>query len=207
VIGEQAAALAGQLTPTTHRYFLWADDGRPWCQCPQCRELSPSDQNLTAMIAILRGLRTADSQAALAALAYHDTLDPPTQVKPVEGLFLEYAPISRSWQVPLNDPSSEVNQEHVERLRRTIESFGARESQVLEYWLDASRHSSWQRPAVKLPVTPEVMAADAEFYHSLGFEHATTFGCYLDAEYFERFGMPPVREYGRALRSGRTTSG
>ena len=207
VISQRSAVVAGQLTPTTHRYFLWADDGRPWCQCPPCRELSPSDQNLTAMVAILGGLRTTDPQATLAALAYHDTLDPPTKVKPVEGLFLEYAPISRSWQVPLSDPSSEVNREHVERLRRLIEFFGPRESQVLEYWLDASRHSNWQRPAQKLPVTPEVMAADAEFYHSLGFEHATTFGVFLDAEYFERYGVPPVVEYGRALRSGRATSG
>ena len=203
VIGEQAVLLAQKLTPTTHRYFLWADDGKPWCHCSGCRGLSPADQNLTAMNALVNALRGFDPGATLAALAYHDTLTPPTQVAPDEGLFLEYAPIRRSWDVPLNDRNDGANAEHVEGLRRLLDFFSAEGSQVLEYWMDASRHSSWQRPARKLPVTPEVMAADAEFYASLGFQHATSFGCFLDAEYFRMHGKPPIEEYGRALRGRR----
>jgi hypothetical protein len=45
-----------------------------------------------------------------------------------------------------------------------------------------------------------VLAADLAFYASLGFRSVTTFGVYLDAEYFAMHGVPPVSEYGRALR-------
>ncbi len=201
VIGENAAKLAARLTPTTHRYYYWGDDGRPWCRCPTCRELSPADQNLVAVHAILRGLREFDPRARAAALAYHDTLTPPEHIAPEPGVFLEYAPIRRSWEVPLNDPDCAANREHVASLRRLVEFFGTEGAQVLEYWLDASRHSGWKRPAKMLPVTPEVMAADLEFYASLGFRRATTFGVFLDQEYFEMYGPPPVKEYGAAFPS------
>ena len=38
-----------------------------------------------------------DSKASLAHLAYANTLTPPEKVNPVEGVFLEFAPINRRY--------------------------------------------------------------------------------------------------------------
>ena len=46
IICKNAVQIGKMLRPTTSRYFYWGDDGRPWCQCPKCRELSPSEQAL-----------------------------------------------------------------------------------------------------------------------------------------------------------------
>ena len=35
IAAENAVAMAKILTPTTHRYFYWGDDGKPWCRCPK----------------------------------------------------------------------------------------------------------------------------------------------------------------------------
>jgi hypothetical protein len=39
-----------------------------------------------------------------------------------------------------------------------------------------------------------------DFYAGLGFHSATSFGVFLDAEYFAAYGIPPVGAYGRALQ-------
>jgi len=207
VIGENAVTLAGQLTPTTHRYYYWPDDGRPWCRCRECRGLNDADQALLATNAILRALRTLDPHARIAALAYHSTLQPPTQVRPEEGCFLEFAPIERKWDRPITDRSVESHARVLDALDAVTACFGADEhSQVLEYWMDASRHSGWKRPAVKIPWHPDVLAADLELYASKGFRRVTSFGCWLDQEYVDLHGQPPIAEYGAAL-NGRTIGG
>ena len=49
-------------------------------------------------------------------------------------------------------------------------NFGTAGSEVIEYWLDASMFSQWQKPLRKIPTPASVMQADLEYYDSLGFE-------------------------------------
>jgi hypothetical protein len=76
-----------------------------------------------------------DLAGKLAYLAYQGTLAVPEKVKPLPGMFVEYAPVDR----------------------------------------------------------------DARYYRSLGFENIATFACGINAEYEEKFGPPPVEEFGRIL--------
>lgn len=200
IVSQRAVQLCRILRPTTHRYFLWADDGQPWCRCPQCRGLSPSDQNLVIMNAIAGALREWDPRAKLAALTYLQTLDPPRQVAPAANIFLEFAPIRRDSSRALMDPGSEANAQTVAACEAAIEVFGHRDAHLLEYWIDVSRASDWKRPAAKLPYSGAVVRSDLRFYETLGFESVTSFSCWIDADYVERWGDPPLDDYAAALR-------
>jgi hypothetical protein len=201
-IAENAVKLAQILKPTTNRYYMWPDDGRFWCNCDKCRELSASDQNLITMNHILKALRRTNPGAMLACLAYMNTLNsPPTKVRPLEGIFLEFT-----------GPGVLINSRECERilsvreygnfldtLKLQLDSFGPENAQVLEYWLDASAFSKWSKPARKLPFDRKTIFDDIGCYHSMGFKSVTTFGVFLDSEYYARYGKPPVDEYGKCL--------
>ena len=45
----------------------------------------------------------------------------------------------------------------------------------------------------------EVFRADLATYGGRGVRHVTSFAVYMDAEYVERHGEPPLEEYGGAL--------
>jgi hypothetical protein len=200
IICENAVAIAKVLRPTTGRYFYWGDDGRPWCQCPKCRELSPSEQALVIENCICRSLRETDPEAQVAHLAYHNTLTPPKQVKPDEGVFLEFAPIKRRYDIPYEQQQDPKLAEGLHALEANLEVFPKDTAQVLEYWLDVSRFSRWKRPGVKLPWNREVFVADVETYWKLGIRHITTFAAWIDAKYQERFGdLAFIKDYGVGL--------
>jgi hypothetical protein len=200
LVAGRAVELAERLPPSTNRYYFWPDDNGGWCHCDGCRSLAPSDQQVVLMNAILQALRGARPDARLACLAYLQCLPAPTQVGPAEGLFLEYAPIMRCYRHALPDPTCSLNREHAAGLTSLLEAFDTDEAQVLEYWLDASMFSEWRRPARRVPLRPDLLAADLQFYRDLGFRSATTFGVFLDPYYFATYGTPPVMEYGQALR-------
>ena len=105
IIAENAVKYAAILTPTTGRYFYWIDDAVPMCKCPKCKGFSDTDQAVIIENAMLRALRKKDPKATLAHLAYVNTITPPKDIKPEEGLFLEFAPIYRQWNRPLTDLS------------------------------------------------------------------------------------------------------
>jgi hypothetical protein len=206
VIAERAAHFTRLLPSTTGRYFYWGDDGKGWCRCPQCRRLSDSDQALLAEHAILRGVRSVDPRGTLAHLVYHNTLQPPTQVRPEPGIFLEFAPIARRYDRPLADrdarlePARRTHGEHLDCLEANLAIFGTQGAQVLEYWMDCSRFSGWQRERVApLPWNREVFLADVGLYAARGIRHVTQFATWLDGWYVEHFGEPPVAEYGAGL--------
>ena len=100
IAAENALKFARSLQPTTGRYFFWGDDGQPWCRCDRCRDLTDSDQSLLFENHLMKALRGIDSKASLAHLAYANTLSPPRAVKPEPGIFLEYAPIKRRYDIP-----------------------------------------------------------------------------------------------------------
>ncbi|MGN0191875.1 MAG: DUF4838 domain-containing protein, partial [Candidatus Cryptobacteroides sp.] len=60
--------------PTNDKYYFWLDDGGDVCHCPQCRNLSASDQALIFENEVIKSLKTINPKAKLAHLCYHNTL-------------------------------------------------------------------------------------------------------------------------------------
>lgn len=205
VVQQRAALFAQQLKPTTHRYYFYADDGRPWCQCPACVGLDSADQNMIFTNAVLAGLRTVDPVAQLSGLAYYNALEPLSQVQPAEGVFLEYAPIQRSFLYALDDPRCAINRAELAKLQHLLPSYGDRKAaQVLEYWLDESlfwRTAGRPDKLPLLPFSPEVLQRDLQLYANLGFRSIVTYGVLLGQAYRDQHGPPPLQVYGESLAS------
>lgn len=199
VAAENAVRYARLLTPTTGRYFLWGDDGVPWCRCPKCKELSDSDQALLLTNHLATALRKVDRRAKVAHLAYHNTLAAPTRVKPERNVFLEFAPIHRRYDIPYEQQRDPQQADRLDALDANLQVFDAAQAQVLEYWMDASRFAGWKRPSPRLPWSAPLVAADLDAYGARGIRHVTSFGVYLDAAYVRDHGEPPIEEYGRLL--------
>lgn len=169
------------------------------CHCPDCRQLSPSDQQLRTVNAMLTGLRRYNRSAKLCYIAYHDAMDVPRKVQPLDGVFLEYAPIKRDFHRPINDMDSPENVSEARSLRELVAFFGAQDARVLDYWMDNSLYSNWTKPPRLFTLDEEVMKRDTAFYASLGFECVTSFGCYLGPDYRRLYGRPPILRYGEVL--------
>jgi len=209
IIAAKAVEYARILKPTTGRYFFWPDDAREWCCCPKCKDLSGSDQAVlveNAMIAALR--KQVDSKATLSHISYSVMLPPPKVVKPHEGLFLEFAPIARVYDHPIDDaemklnnmePEPKTQSGYLDILDANLNIFPQETAQVLEYWLDVSRFSGWKRPTAKLPWSDAVMRADGNAYAKRGIRHVTTFATWIDADYVRQFGEPPLAAYVNGL--------
>jgi hypothetical protein len=199
VICENAVKFAKALRPTTGRYFYWGDDGQPWCRCAKCKELSPAEQAVTIENRMVGALAAMDPGAQVAHLAYLDTLLPPRKVKPDKGVFLEYAPIKRSYDIPYAEQHAEGH-DGLNALDLNLEVFPRETAQVLEYWLDMSRFSNWQRPTGRIPWKREVFLADVKTYRQRGIRHITTFAAWVDAEYQKEYGdLGFISEYGQGL--------
>ena len=215
IIASNVTRYAKILRPDNHRYYFWMDDNAPSCACPLCRDFSPSEQALILENRMLAAIRKVDRKAKLAHLAYSLTMEPPRKVRPDNGIFLEFAPINRSWDEPLCKrdavsplQDSTTNGDNLSWLEANLEVFSAADAVVLEYWLDASMFSRWQRPSVELPWRVEICRRDLETYAGYGLRNITSFAVYMDAEYFERFtSVRPVTEYGRLLNSFKLYTG
>lgn len=200
LIAGLATSLAKKLRPTTGRYFLWGDDGKPWCRCDKCRGLSDSDQALLLANHLWNVLKAEDDKARVAHLAYANTLAAPKEVKRAEGVFLEFAPINRRYDVPYAKQTGASDRDGLTMLDANLKVFPAETAQVLEYWLDVSRASKWKRPSAKLPWDREVFQADVEDYAARGIRHVTTFAAWVNADYAKRYGDPTfIAEYGAGL--------
>ena len=195
-IEQRAYELASVLVPTNGKYYMWMDDiENKKCFCEKCKELTTSDQALLVANRMLKGIRRFNPQATLCYLAYKDTLDVPKKIKPDDGIFLEFAPMERSYSAAINDPDCEINRMHVEKMKDLLAFFGTKNSAVLEYWIDNSFYSDFKKPAKKFPFNPEIAKKDIAFYKSQGFEKITSFAGYFDLEYVKMHGEPPVRDY------------
>jgi hypothetical protein len=202
IASAHATRIAAKLKPASSRYFFWGDDGGPWCRCHLCREYPDSDQALLFENHLLETLRRLDPKARLAHLAYAGTMPAPARVKPRPGIFLEFAPIHRTYDKPYSEQAAAGDMDSLRYLDANLRVFPAHSAQVLEYWLDSSRFSNWRRPAVRVPWRREIVAADAEMYARRGIRHITSFAVYIDAEYVRRYGEPAeIQEYGDILRS------
>lgn len=196
----RATELANILRSDSGRYYFWVDDVKGTrCHCENCRKLNASDQALILYNTILEGIRCVDKEAKQCFLAYEETMEVPSSVKPNEGIFLEYAPMWRDTLIPMNDNTCEKNKEYCDYIQPLLEYFGRQDSQVLEYWLDNSLFSKWKKPAKEIHICEETIRKDIQFYKEQEFEYITTFGCFLSDDYMEDYGIPPIKEYGKCF--------
>lgn len=202
-VSANAASIAQHLRPTTDRYYFWSDDGRPWCECPACAPLNQADQSMRFTNAVQAGLRRVVPNAKLSGLAYLNTLEPLESVEPADGVFLEYAPIRRSFHHALNDPASAMNRAEYRKLQAILPDQGVTaDAQVLEYWLDESlfwRAADRPEQPPKLPFFPEVLKRDLQLYANLGFRSVVSYAVLLGKAYRDQHGVPPIQAYGEAL--------
>lgn len=202
IAAESAVEISKKLPSTTGRYFYWGDDARPWCRCPKCRGLSDSDQALLIENAVCLALRQMDPRAQLAHLAYANTLWPPKQIKPAEGVFLEYAPINRRYDIPYEKQAKPGDRDSLAALEANLAVFSPETAQVLEYWLDVGMFSGRARSKqpIKLPWNKEVFLADLETYRHRGIRHITCFATGVNPEYQKLHGdLSFIEEYGAGL--------
>ena len=217
IVAQNAAALARILKPTTGRHFYWGDDGGRWCQCPQCRDLSDSDQALIVENRIITELRKDNPTAQLAHLAYHGTLPAPTQVKPAAGIFLEFAPIDRAYGRHLEQPFTRLSQrdnrvrpkdhsngELLDFLDANLMLFPAATAQALDYWLDVSVLSVGSPTPRLLQLDPAVLDDDLAEYSRRGLRHITTFAVQMNSTYLRHHPdpQPMLEAFGKALAEG-----
>ncbi len=132
-LSERTRLLASLIPWNSEYYHLWIDDvASAPCRCEKCKDLSPSDQAMIIYNAMLAGLKRYRSNAHLAYLAYHGTIDVPS-VKPDEGIFLEFATIRRCFEHGINDESCQKNAAEIASLDSLLAFFGKKDSKVLEY--------------------------------------------------------------------------
>ena len=199
-LSESAARLARILPSKDHLYYFWLDDVvNCSCHCERCKVLTPSDQQMILVNAMQKGIRRVDPQGCMAYLAYLDTLAAPVHVKPDEGVFLEFAPIHRSVNHAINDASCEENVKESASLPSLLKTFGTKNAKVLDYWTDNSLFSGWKYPPKAFRLNAEIMKRDVAYYHALGFESLTAFGCYLGKDYIDLHGVPDLDGYREAM--------
>ncbi|MBQ7386721.1 MAG: DUF4838 domain-containing protein [Clostridia bacterium] len=202
IVAKASASLVKKLYGSSHNYFLWSDDARGGvCHCPKCKNLSPADQQLTVLNAIIKEIRRDTPDARLAYLAYYDTLSVPKNVRCEDGIFLEFAPIDK-WHVR----TGRTTHEYVEGAEREelaseelLRFFGKKNSRVLEYWIDNSLFSGWKKPPVKLSCDKASTRLDIEKYLALGYDDISTFGCFLGEDYEALWGEPDISAFTDAL--------
>jgi hypothetical protein len=192
ILTDNAVAFAKKLYRSRPYYYFWLDDTRAkYCSCPECQTLSMSDQQMLVMNAMVKKLRAAIPAAKLCFLAYHGTETPPTQIRPEEGIFLEYAPMNRDFGAP----AEAVSQEAKENIAKLIGYFGTEDATVLEYWYDNSMFSKWTKPPKAFTPRNDLIPGDLRWYESLGFEHIASFACYLGEDYVNLHGQPDISAF------------
>ena len=200
VIEKNLVEITKWLKPSTNRYFFWTDDvGGAFCNCDKCKRFSAGEQSLLYENKIISFLQKINPSATLAHLAYGDAYKAPVNIKPSNGIFLEYAPIGRDYSRPLSD-------EHIRNLNNNLQVFPENTTHILEYWLDASMHSKWQRDnLVKIPWNISRCSRDVELYTNLGIRSLTTFATWMiSKDYIQKYGekstLNDLIEYGSVLQ-------
>ena len=152
--------------PDIDVYHIWADDipGGGWCDCSACRGLSTSDQLLLATNTIAEVLAEINSAAEIAFIAYHDTEEPPVQIRPAQNVCLLWAPRTRNYGRAINDDSCQVNSpSYPNALAAQMDALSqAGTTRVFEYYSDAILFKSL------LPPMATIMQRDICFYRDMG---------------------------------------
>lgn len=186
---ENAARLASRLYGSSDRYFFWMDDCKDaFCHCERCARMTPADQQLTVLNAVLRRLRADIPTAKVSYLAYFETTPCPTTVQPAEGVFLEYAPFERDF----GQTADHVSAEETKNVCDLLDLFGREDARILEYWYDNSMFSGWKKPPKQFIPDHDRIRYDIAYYRGLGFHEIASFACYLGADYEALWGVADI---------------
>ncbi len=152
--------------PEAEVYNVWADDtaedATTWCACEACRGYSPSDQNLIVMNALARAVRDVKPSARMVCIAYHETIAPPRQIEPDEGIVLMFAPRERCYAHELDDPSCAKNRQHARWLEDLLKVFNPASTEIFEYYPDQVVFNHMA------PALADTISGDVRYYHRLG---------------------------------------
>jgi Domain of unknown function (DUF4838) len=199
---ENALALAAKLPTTTNCYYYWSDECGAWCRCSRCKELSDSEQPLVVENYIAAALRRERPNAQVSHLACHNSMACPRKIKPGPGVFLQFAPVRRRYDISYAKQREESQVDSLWNLERNLEVFSADSAQVLEYWLDATFMGGGKQP---LPWNRERFLSDLAAYRSLGMKHIKSFGNGIDADYVKRHGeIKFLQEFADGLKMRRS---
>ena len=198
-VAKRAAELALSLYRSGKRFYFWMDDGKAvHCHCPNCRDLSPSDQQLLVLNAMLTEIKKQIPDAKMAYLAYYDSLPLPEKIEALPGIFLEYAPLEK-YAAKSEDAPMRIAREQA-MVGPLMERFGKEDAKVLEYWYDNSLFSGWKKPPKEFHLDEVRMNREIEEYKCLGFCDIATFGCFLGPDYDELFAPVDVTPLANALK-------
>lgn len=197
LFSKNAAVLADSLYGSSDNFYFWLDDGHALCcHCERCKALSPSDQQLIVLNAVISEIKKTRKNARLAYLAYMDSVVTPKRVRPAEGIFLEYAPFEK-YTAKGDDAPLLIARER-EMIKPLMDFFGG-EFKLLEYWYDNSLYSNWTKPPVKLCVDTDKMRMEIEDYKRLGFTNISTFACYLGEDYEALHGEIDITPFSECV--------
>ncbi len=207
IIRERAKIIGEKYKSTNNKYYCWLDDTGDICHCPDCKGLNPADQSLLFENVIIEGLKEVNPDATLAHLAYYNTVEAPKTVKPVDGIFLEFAPIDRDHYHPLSTTwasgkDGRTHGQYLKALSDNLKIFPKETAQVLEYWLDCSLFSNWDESNLKeVAWNQDLFEDDIKTYASYGIRHVMTYTSYISANYVAKFGYPScIDRYAEGLR-------
>jgi hypothetical protein len=186
IVCENAVKLASNLYGSSNNYYFWIDDGNDiFCHCEKCKKLTPSNQALIMVNAMLKAIRKVKPNANLAYLAYGDTLLLPT-IPAENGVFLEYAPFEKYTNKTEN--AEFFIKREFDMIDPLLKFFGSDNAKVLEYWYDNSLYSKWKKPPAKFTLNQQLIETDIAFYKKKGFNYISTFGCFLGEDYANLYG-------------------
>jgi hypothetical protein len=132
--------------------------------------------------------REWDADVKMCYRAYYEALVVPKEVKPLDGVFSEYAPIERYTMPETAAWSDDVRA----TVRSLLDFFGKQDAKVLEYWYDNSLFSRWQKPPKEFRLDKERQDADLLEYRALDFSTVASFACFLGEDYVSLFGEPDL---------------
>jgi hypothetical protein len=167
--------------PEMHVVHIWGADvwGGGWCHCPGCSTVSVQEQSLRVCNAAARALAEAGMARPVCYLAYHDTIEPATTLRPDENVTVEFAPRERCYGHALNDPECGTNRRYAAALERYVELFAGR-ARLFEYYGDAILFAGCTVPMTR------VIDADLDYYQRLGIREITM----LQFGAFSRWAYP-----------------
>ena len=198
IVAKNAVQLAKSLYGSTHNYYFWLDDGRDLrCNCPKCKDLSASDQQLKVLNRMICEIKKHIPDARMAYLAYVDSIVPPCKVKAEDGIFLEYAPFEK--YTAKGEDAKELIARERAMIAPLISFFDKEPKKVLEYWYDNSMFSGWKKPPKKFVLDKEAMLRDISQYRKDGFDCISTFACFLGKDYENLYGRVDIGDFAKAL--------
>ena len=167
--------------PEMRVLHIWGADlwGGGWCHCSACSPVSVQEQSLRVCNAVARALAEAGVARPVCYLAYHDTIEPATGLRPDENVTVEFAPRERCYGHALNDPECVTNRRYADALERYVELFAGR-ARLFEYYGDAILFAGCAVPMTR------VIGADLDYYQRLGIRDITM----LQFGAFSRWAYP-----------------